>query len=109
VGLRSVVMFASFDPSWIEHVVVQSATRSTVYHWLHGHAWAYPVVAGLVLLIWIRGRRRKNRRTGSSRRGGNGGGGTTVPENVTVLARPTTAKGKGQWVWQEDSQHTSAD
>jgi hypothetical protein len=102
-------MIGSFDPSWIEHVVVSGFIRSAIWIWVRHHQWVIPLVVAVVLLMWIRGRRRKNRRTGSPRSAANGRGGTTVPENVTVLARPTSAKGKGHWVWQEDSQRTSGD
>jgi hypothetical protein len=90
----------------IENSVLRSAIYTTVRHWLETHPWAYPVVAVVVVLLWLHGRRRSRARRPAGPLAGQSAR-APMPENVTVLARPTEAKGKGHWEWQEDSQHTS--
>ena len=47
---------------WLEHVVVRSAVFATVYHWLHGHPWGYPMVVVLLLIVIVRGRASRHRK-----------------------------------------------
>lgn len=89
----------------VGHYLLSALSRKEVYHFLDTHPWAYPLGALLVAWFayrqyrrWSRWRRPRARSPvggRSARRGGR-------PENVTELAKPTTAK-NGHWEWVEDA------